>query len=111
MAANRGHEQADYLKWLEVRGEDEVRTLLATGKIGEANHRKRLAEDWLRRKDQERADALAREQVEFARYAASSARDAADSARETAREAREANRIAKRANKIAIAAIAAAIIS
>ncbi len=98
-----GGDQAKFWAKLEEWGEEEVRIFLATGRMG-GGHKHQLAEEWLRQKDQERADAVEREQIEIARDAASSARAAADSARDSVREAR-------RANKIATAAIIMAIVS
>lgn len=91
---------------LDELGEDEVRGRFASERVYDSGKRP-LVQEWLRRKDQERKDALNREQIEIARDAAASARDAADSARAAANEAQAANKIAKIA--IAIAAIAAII--
>jgi hypothetical protein len=86
---------------LEAAGEIAIRNRLATNAIY-GGDKKPLVEEWLRRKDQERADAFNAEQLAVARADAAAARDAADAARDAAREAKTANRIAKAAIVIAI---------
>lgn len=81
---------------LEKLGEDEARKRLAS-KAVYGGDKAALVEEWLRRKDQERSDAVKREEISVARAAADAARDAAH-------EARTANKTARIA--IAIAAIA-----
>lgn len=92
----------------ERDGEKQVRTNIATSKYNAP--KRELALQWLALKDQERADAFTREQIDIARDAADSARDAATSARDAASSARTQADEARRANKIAKAAIAIAII-
>ena len=82
--------KVDFFAQLDGLGEDQVRENIAAGVYNPT--RTRLAEEWLRRKDQ------------------ASARIAADSARESVREARRANTIATAAIVIAIVSIIIAVI-
>lgn len=95
---------------LEALGEDEVRKNLASEQVYGAAKRS-LATEWVRRKDQEHADALNREQIAVARSAAEAAREAATSARDTAREARTSNKIAIAAVIVAVASMIVAAIT
>ena len=100
--------KVDFFAQLDGLGEDQVRESIAAGVYNPT--RTRLAEEWLRRKDQERENALTREQMDIARDAAASARIAADSARESVREAKRSNTIARTAIAIAIVSIIIAVI-
>ena len=84
----------------ERDGEDAVRHNLALGRYGE--ERRRLAQEWIRRKEATRADASNSEQIEIAR-------SAKEAAWEAARAANIANTIAKAALVIAIIAAITAI--
>lgn len=61
---------------LEEQGEDQVRDNLAFGRY--AGRKLALAETWLRRKERERSDIFASEQIEIARDAERAARRSAD---------------------------------
>lgn len=85
---------------LEKTGEDVVRTRVATRTVyGAGNKKHQLAEEWLRRKDQERRDAIDAENLSIAKAARDAALDAA-------KAARHANRIATIALIVATLAIA-----
>ena len=52
--------EAEFWAELDALGEDRVRELVVTGRFSNANQELRLAEDWLRRKDEQRDDEKAR---------------------------------------------------
>jgi len=68
MAQETFSQEAFYSK-LEGLGEDEVRAMLATNRIGPVNNKRALAQEWLLRKDLERKDASISEQTRVARSA------------------------------------------
>ena len=103
---------------LETLGEESVRVRIMTGAYAPKSAKRQLAEEWIRKKDQERADDLeARklasqsEQIDIARDAKDAAWAAADAARDAAREAKKANIIATLALIAAIPAIAISLIA
>lgn len=93
----------ELFKKCERDGEEHVRKKLAE-KIYCTHEEVPIIEEWLRRKDLERANASISEELRLAREANSIARDSNSFAR-------KANRIAKKANIIAIIASVIAIIS
>ena len=92
----------EFFAELEKTGEHQVRAQFVTASVYGSSERD-LAEEWLRRKDQERKDSFNREQLEIAR-------DAADAARDAARAAKTAANTAKIALVIAAISIIISII-
>jgi len=80
-----------YFGDFERAGEDAVRNNLAAGRYN-GKHRN-LADEWLRRLDQARADAAMATDLELARRGTEAAEGAASSAREANRIARDARNI------------------
>ena len=106
----------DFVAQYEEWGEEEVRSKLALNII--TGRGLLPAQDWLRRKDseraiQDRASSLhaQEEQTALAKRAAASAEEAANSARLQAKAASDANDLAQKANVIATLALIAAMIA
>ena len=96
---------------LEELGEGKVRERLAAKIYSSVNHKKELAEEWLRRIEKACQDELEKDKLAVARAAASEASRASSAAERAASAAESQAETARNAKNIAIAAAIIAAIS
>ena len=102
---------AIFLAQLEALGEDEVRFRLHTGVYGNAVDQRQLAEDWLQRKELDRARISNAKAISAASRAATAAERAAEAADEQSRSSAEMARASAEQARIASEALTTARIA
>lgn len=97
-----------YFGDFERDGEEVVRNHLAAQRYGES--KKRLAEEWLRRREQDKFEASREAEMDLARRATEAAESAASSARTANQIAKDARNISYFAAVVALAAFVIGVV-